>query len=53
MDSMFPEFATMEGEKVLAVALAEVIEGTDVETALQDCNDAIQTVFDDAREAAE
>ncbi len=53
LDSMFPEFATMEGEKVLAVALAEVIEGTDVETALQDSNDAIQTVFDDAREAAE
>lgn len=53
LDSMFPEFATLEGEKVLAVALSEVMEGTDVDTALQDCNDAIQRVFDDAREAAE
>lgn len=53
MDSMFPEFATLEGEKALAVALAEILEGNDVDSALQDCNDTIQEIFDDAREAAE
>lgn len=53
LDSMFPEFATLEGEKLLAVALAEVVDGSDVDSALQNCNDAIQEVFDDAREAAE
>lgn len=53
MDAMFPEFSTMEGEKALAVALAEVVAGTEVEEACQICNDAIQEIFDDAREAAE